>query len=91
MIFEAQIVQALKEIRGIVDDQTAKIDQLTALFHSDYATVDEVATMKGVSPQAIRKKIANGEIDPMNDIRKNGRQTYIRRTAIPKIKVRKSA
>lgn len=89
MIFEARIVEALESMQKQLALAMNKIDALTELFHSDYATVEEVATMKGVSAQAIRKKIANGEIDPMHDIRKNGRVTYIRRTAIPKITVRK--
>lgn len=89
MMFEAQIMTMMKEMTGKLDRALNEIGDLRALFHSDYATVSEVAAMKGVSEEAIRKKIRNGEIDPMNDIRKNGRVTYIRRAAIAKISVRK--
>lgn len=90
-MFEAQIITMMKDMAGKLDKALDEIGDLRALFHSDYATVSEVAAIKGVSEEAIRKKIRNGEIDPMNDIRKNGRQIYIRRTAIHDIKVRKSA
>lgn len=91
MMFEAQIMEIMKEVTGKLDRALNEIGDLRALFHSDYATVAEVASMKGVSEEAIRKKIRNGDIDPMRDIRKNGRTTYIRRAAIEKITVRKSA
>ncbi len=91
MMFEARIMAMMKEMTSKLDRALNEIGELRALFKSDYATVAEVAAMKGVSEEAIRKKIRNGDIDPMHDIRKNGRQTYIRRTAIHNITVRKSA
>lgn len=91
MMFETHIMNALQDMANKLDYALNELSGIKALFESDYATVAEVAAMKGVSETAIRKKILNGDIDPMHDIRKNGRQTYIKRTAIPKIKVRKSA
>ncbi|HZF69912.1 hypothetical protein [Sulfuricurvum sp.] len=89
MMFEARIVEALDFLKKEMSVLRSELSDLRSLFHSDFATIDEVASIKGVSAQAIRKKIANGDIDPMHDIRKNGRITYIRRTAIPSITVRK--
>lgn len=91
MMFETHMMNALTELTTKLDYALRELSGIKALFESDYATVAEVAAIKGVSETAIRKKISNGEIDPMHDIRKNGRQTYIKRTAINKIKVRKSA
>ena len=91
MMFEAQMLAALKEMGSKLDSALKEIVELKGLFTSDYATVAEVAVMKGVSETAIRKKISNGDIDPMHDIRKNGRQTFIRRSAIHKIVVRKNS
>lgn len=91
MMFETQIMTMMKEMTSKLDRALNEIGDLRALFHTDYATVAEVAAIKGVSEEAIRKKIRNGDIDPMNDIRKNGRQTFIRRSSISKITVRKSA
>jgi hypothetical protein len=91
MMFEAQILESMQTMQNMLNTALEEISELKGLFKSDYATVAEVAAMKGVSEEAIRKKIRNGDIDPMNDIRKNGRTTYIKRTAIPKITVRKSA
>lgn len=91
MMFEAQMLSALKEMAAKLDSTLKEITELKGLFSSDFATVAEVAAMKGVSETAIRKKILNGDIDPMNDIRKTGRQTFIRRSSIHKIIVRKSA
>lgn len=91
MMFETQIMTMMKEMTNKLDRALNEIGDLRALFKSDYATVSEVAAIKGVSEEAIRKKIRNGDIDPMNDIRKNGRQTFIRRSSIHKIIVRKSA
>ncbi|MDD2267225.1 helix-turn-helix domain-containing protein [Sulfuricurvum sp.] len=91
MMFEAQLLEAMKNIQKQLDSALNEISELKGLFHSDYVTVAEVAVMKGVSEEAIRKKIRNGDIDPKFDIRKTGRTTYIKRTAIEKITVRKSA
>lgn len=91
MMFEAQLLESIQTMQKTLNAALEKISELEGLFKNDYVTVAEVAAMKGVSQEAIRKKIRNGDIDPMNDIRKTGRTTYIKRTAIEKITVRKSA
>ena len=91
MMFETHIMNALVEMANKLDYALKELSGIKALFESDYATVAEVAAIKGVSETAIRKKISNGDIDPMHDIRKNGRQTFIRRSAIHKIVVRKNS
>lgn len=90
-MFEAQILESMQTMQKMLNTALEEISELKGLFKSDYATVAEVAAMKGVSEEAIRKKIRNGDIDPKYDIRKTGRTTYIKRTAIEKITVRKSA
>jgi hypothetical protein len=91
MMFETHIMNAMTEMANKLDYALKELSGIKALFESDYATVAEVAAIKGVSETAIRKKISNGDIDPMHDIRKNGRQTFIRRSAIHKIVVRKNS
>ena len=89
MMFEAQLLAALSEIRGKLDQALSEIEGLKAERDRDFATLGEVAGIFGVSETAVRKKINSGELDPMNDIRRSGNRTYIKRSALAKLHFRK--
>lgn len=91
MMFETQLLSALADIRGKLDQALREIEGLKAERDRDFATLGEVAGIFGVSETAIRKKINAGELDPMLDIRRSGNRTYIKRSALSKLIFRKKA
>jgi len=90
-MFEAQLLSALGEIRGKLDQALSEIEGLKVERNRDFATLAEVAAIFGVSETAIRKKINAGELDPMLDIRRSGLKIYIKRSALSKLHFRKKA
>lgn len=91
MMFEAQLLSALGEIRGKLDQALSEIEGLKVERDRDFATLAEVAAIFSVSETAIRRKIQVGELDPMLDIRKSGHKIYIKRAALGKLHFRKKA
>lgn len=89
MMFETQLLSALSAIQGKLDQALQEIEGLKAERDRDFATLGEVAGIFGVSETAVRKKINSGELDPMNDIRRSGNRTYIKRSALSKLHFRK--
>jgi hypothetical protein len=89
MMFEAQLLSALSEIRGKLDQALSEIEGLKVERDRDFAALAEVAAIFGVSDTAIRKKINAGELDPMLDIRRSGSKIYIKRSALSKLHFRK--
>lgn len=89
MMFEIQLLSALSAIQGKLDQALQEIEGLKAERDRDFATLGEVAGIFGVSETAVRKKINSGELDPMNDIRRSGNRTYIKRSALSKLHFRK--
>lgn len=89
MIFEVQLLSALAQIQGKLDLALVEIESLKVERDRDFATLGEVASIFCVSETAIRKKINSGDLDPMNDIRKSGSKTYIKRSSLSKLHFRK--
>jgi hypothetical protein len=90
MMFEAQLLSALSQIQGKLDQALSEIEGLKVERDRDFATLGEVAGIFGVSETAVRKKINAGELDPMLDIRKSGHKIYIKRSALSKLHFRKN-
>jgi len=91
MMFETQLLSALSEIKTKLDITLKEIESLKAERDRDFVTLSEVATIFGVSETAVRKKINSGELDPMLDMRKSGKKTYIKRVALSKLEFRKKS
>lgn len=91
MIFEAQLLSALSEIRSKLDQALSEIEGLKVERDRDYATLAEAAAIFAVSETAVRKKINAGELDPMIDVLRSGNRTYIKRSALSKLHFRRKA
>lgn len=93
MMFETQLLFALSEIKLKLDITLKEIESLKAERDRDFATISEVAATFGVSDTAVRKKVRNGELDPVSDCRydASGRLKYIKRSAFGKLHFRKKS
>lgn len=79
---EEKTFDLMIEMSKKFDSMAREMLEVKALFKSDFVSIEEAAGMRGISTVAIRKKINNGHIDPLNDVRHHGRKLYIRRSTV---------
>lgn len=91
-MFEGEILSLLKSIEKNQKEIIGRMAKLEDQVNGEYVTVREAAATKGCSIQAIHHHLMNNiELEPEVDWIKRGGKNLIKRTALSKIVVKKSA
>lgn len=91
-MLEGYVIELLKQIKKNQEVLIQKVSKLENQINGEYVTVREAAGMKHCSIQAIHHHLMNNvDLEPEVDWIKRGGKNLIKRTALSKIVVKKSA
>lgn len=91
-MFDGYAVELLEQIKKNQEEILKRMNNLENQVNGEYVTVREAAEMKSCSIQAIHHHLTkNIDIEPEVDWIKRGGKNLIKRTALSKIVVKKSA
>lgn len=91
-MLEGYVVELLEQIKKNQDEILKRMGNLENQVNGEYVTVREAAGMKQCSIQAIHHHLMNNvDLEPEVDWIKRGGKNLIKRTALSKIIVKKSA
>lgn len=91
-MLEGYVIELLEQIKKNQEVLIQKVSKLENQINGEYVTVREAAGMKHCSIQAIHHHLMNNvDLEPEVDWIKRGGKNLIKRTALSKIVVKKSA
>lgn len=91
-MFDGYAVELLEQIKKNQEEILKRMNNLENQVNGEYVTVREAAEMKSCSIQAIHHHLMNNiDLEPEVDWIKRGGKNLIKRTALSKIVVKKSA
>jgi len=92
MMFEAQLLEMMKMIKDNQDEILSRMKKLENQVNGEWTTIREVADIKGCSVQAIHQNLVrNPDLEPEVDWIKRGGKYLIKKVALSRIMIKKSA